>query len=96
MRFGRLVGSVIVGISRASCSWDAGSIHRVDMRLTKRQRIVGRMTIDGMIEVFNLLNHKNFGSYTTQESNARYGQPSFNANVAYQPRIAHLGFRFAL
>ena len=54
------------------------------------------MTIDGMIEVFNLLNHKNFGSYTTQESNARYGQPSFNANVAYQPRIAHLGFRFAL
>jgi hypothetical protein len=53
------------------------------------------MTIDGMIEVFNLLNHKNFGSYTTQESNARYGQPSFNANVAYQPRIAQLGFRFA-
>jgi hypothetical protein len=70
-------------------------IHRVDMRLTKRQRIVGRMTIDGMIEVFNLFNHKNFGSYTTQESNAAYGQPSFNANVAYQPRIAQLGFRFA-
>jgi hypothetical protein len=70
-------------------------IHRVDMRLTKRQRIVGRLTIDGMIEVFNLLNHKNFGSYTTQESNARYGQPSFNANVAYQPRIVQLGFRFA-
>jgi hypothetical protein len=70
-------------------------IHRVDMRLTKRQRIVGRMTIDGMIEVFNLFNHENFGSYTTTESNARYGQPSFNANVAYQPRIVQLGFRFA-
>jgi hypothetical protein len=71
-------------------------IHRVDMRLTKRQRIVGRMTIDGMIEVFNLFNHQNFGSYTTTESSGvLYGQPSFNANVAYQPRIAQVGFRFA-
>ena len=70
-------------------------IHRVDMRLTKRQRIVGRMTIDGMVEVFNLFNHENFGSYTTLESNAAYGQPSFNANVAYQPRIVQFGFRFA-
>jgi hypothetical protein len=28
-------------------------------------------------------------------SNARYGQPSFNNNVAYQPRIVQLGFRLA-
>jgi hypothetical protein len=70
-------------------------IHRVDMRLMKRQRIVGRMTIDGMVEVFNLFNHENYGSYTTLESNAAYGRPSFNANVAYQPRIVQFGFRFA-
>jgi hypothetical protein len=70
-------------------------IHRVDLRLTKRQRIVGRMTIDGMLEVFNVFNHENYGSYTTLESNAAYGRPSFNANVAYQPRIVQLGFRFA-
>jgi hypothetical protein len=70
-------------------------IHRVDLRLTKRQRLVGRATIDGMIEIFNLFNHENFGSYTTAQSNARYGQPSFNANVAFQPRIVQLGFRFA-
>jgi hypothetical protein len=70
-------------------------IHRVDLRFTKRQRIVGRSTIDGMIEIFNLFNHENYGSYTTQVSNARYGQPSFNNNVAYQPRIVQLGFRFA-
>ena len=70
-------------------------IHRVDMRLMKRQRLVGRMTIDGMLEVFNLFNHENYGSYTTLESNAAYGRPSFNANVAYQPRIVQLGFRFA-
>jgi len=70
-------------------------IHRVDMRVMKRQRIVGRTTIDGMLEVFNLFNHENYGSYTTLESNAAYGRPSFNANVAYQPRIVQFGFRLA-
>ena len=71
-------------------------IHRVDLRITKRQRIVGRATIDGMIEVFNLFDHANFGSYGTQESiAASFGRPSFNPNVAYQPRILQLGFRFA-
>jgi hypothetical protein len=70
-------------------------LHRVDIRLTKRQTIVGRATIDGMLEVFNVFNHENYGSYTTQESNANYGRPSFNGNIAYQPRIVQLGFRFA-
>ena len=70
-------------------------IHRVDVRLTKRQRIAGSVTIDGMLEVFNMLNHENYGSYTTQGSNAAYGNPSFNANVAFQPRIVQLGFRLA-
>jgi hypothetical protein len=53
------------------------------------------MTIDGIVEVFNVLNHENYGSYTTSESNALYGQPAFNNNVAFQPRIVQLGFRFA-
>ena len=69
-------------------------IHRIDVRLTKRQRLAGTATIDGMIEVFNLFNHENYGSYTTARSNTAYAQPSFNANVAYQPRIVQLGFRF--
>jgi hypothetical protein len=68
-------------------------IHRVDMRIQKRFPIVGRVAIDGIVEVFNLFNHKNYGSYVVNESNARYGQPSFNANVAYQPRMMQLGFR---
>jgi len=69
-------------------------LHRIDIRLTKRQRIVGRATIDGMLEVFNVFNHENYGSYTTQESNANYGRPSFNGNIAFQPRVVQLGFRF--
>jgi hypothetical protein len=70
-------------------------LHRVDMRIQKRFRLGGRVTADGMAEVFNLFNHENYGSYTTAVSNANYGRPSFNANVAYQPRIVQLGFRFA-
>ena len=46
-------------------------------------------------EVFNVLNHENYGSYTTSESNSSYGNPSFNSNVAFQPRMLQLGFRFA-
>ncbi len=69
-------------------------IHRVDVRLQKRFALAGRAGIDGMLEVFNLFNHANYGSYTVAESNRQYGQPSFNPNVAYQPRMVQLGFRF--
>lgn len=70
-------------------------IHRMDARLQQRLPIFGRITVDGMFEVYNLFNHANYGSYTTNESNAQYGKPSFNANVAYQPRMLQLGFRVA-
>jgi hypothetical protein len=53
------------------------------------------MRIDGMLEVFNLFNHANYGSYVTNESNAQFGNPSFNGNIAYQPRVTQFGFRFA-
>jgi len=68
-------------------------IHRMDMRLQKRLPLFGRTTVDGLFEVFNLFNHENFGTYTTNESNANYGKPSFNGNVAYQPRMLQLGFK---
>ena len=71
-------------------------IHRVDMRLQKRISLGGRRNIDGMIEVFNVFNHANYGSYTTTFSNPlQYGKPSFNAATAYMPRILQLGFHFA-
>jgi hypothetical protein len=70
-------------------------IHRVDLRLQKRFPLVGRASVDGLVEVFNVFNHANYGSYTTVESSPVYGNPSFNSNVAYQPRMLQLGFRFA-
>jgi hypothetical protein len=71
------------------------ALHRVDMRFQKRLSLGGNRALDGIVEVFNLFNHENYGAYTTQQSNANYGRPSFDANVAYQPRIVQLGFRFA-
>jgi hypothetical protein len=69
-------------------------IHRIDLRAQRRVRLAGRVGVDGILEVFNLFNHANYGSYTTQESNRSYGQPAFNGAVAYQPRMLQLGFRF--
>jgi hypothetical protein len=68
-------------------------IHRFDVRAQRRFRLVGRMSVDGIIEVFNLFNHANYGSYTTVEASTAYGRPSQNNNVAYQPRMAQFGFR---
>jgi len=68
-------------------------IHRVDMRIQRRFPIAGNLAIDGLFEVFNVFNHANFGSYVINESNAGFGNPSFNGNVAYQPRMLQLGFR---
>jgi hypothetical protein len=78
---------------RAAITGDA--IHRFDMRLQKRLPLGPRVTLDGLFEVYNLLNHANYGSYTTVESSPQYGQPSQNINVAYQPRMLQLGFRVA-
>jgi hypothetical protein len=68
-------------------------IHRVDLRAQQQLRLFGRTRVDGILEMFNVFNHANYGSYTTQQSNAKYGQPAFNSNVAYTPRLVQLGFR---
>jgi hypothetical protein len=68
-------------------------IHRVDLRIQRRFQLQKHAGIDGIIEVFNLFNHANYGSYVTAESNTKYGTPSSNTNVAYQPRMLQLGFR---
>jgi len=70
-------------------------LHRVDVRLQRRFRFAARVALDGIVEVFNLFNHENYGMYTTVESNANYGRPEQNDNVAYQPRMFQLGFRMA-
>ena len=70
------------------------SIHRVDLRVMQRVPLRGRMAVDGLVELFNLFNRANYGSYTTAESNPNYGKPVQNVGLAYQPRMLQLGFRF--
>ena len=53
----------------------------------------GRVKADGILEVFNLFNRANFGSYITTTSSLNYGRPVQNTAVACQPRIMQLGFR---
>ena len=74
-------------------SFAGGPNHRVDLRVQRRFGLGPRVRVDGMLEVFNLFNRENFGTYTTQESSASYGRPSQSLNVAYQPRMLQLGFR---
>jgi hypothetical protein len=68
-------------------------IHRVDMRLQQRIPLFGRMSMDGIFEVFNMFDRANFGSYTLDESSSDFLQPEQNENLAYAPRTLQLGFR---
>jgi hypothetical protein len=69
-------------------------LHRVDLRILRHFPLAGRAKVDGIIELFNIFNHENFGSYVTSENSAAYGQPVQNVAVEYQPRMMQLGFRF--
>ena len=75
-------------------SFDRGSLSRLDMRVQRRFTF-GRVSLDGIVEVFNLFNQENYGSWVENESNARYGQPSDNPNIAFKPRVLQFGFRTA-
>ena len=70
-------------------------LHRVDLRVQRRFGFGSRARVDAMVEVFNLFNHQNYGSYVTAESNRNFGLPTQNLNVAYQPRMLQFGFRAA-
>jgi hypothetical protein len=64
-------------------------IHRVDFRLSKTIRFGSRVRIEGMLDAFNLFNHRNHNVWVTNEANAQYGRPS-DGNLA---RRLQLGFR---
>ncbi len=69
-------------------------IHRVDLRAQKSITF-GRRTISGIIDIFNVFNRANYGSYTLTETSTSYGKPSYNSNFAYQARMLQFGFRLA-
>ncbi len=58
-------------------------IHRVDMRLQQRVPLGGRVSLDGIVELFNVFNRANFQSYTLDQSSPRYGEPNQSTNLSY-------------
>jgi outer membrane receptor protein involved in Fe transport len=68
-------------------------IHRVDLRLQERVPLGSHAAIAGFVEVFNLLDHANYGTYNVTETSPQYGQPTSSTSLSYAPRTVQLGFR---
>ena len=51
------------------------------------------MKIQGIAEVFNVLNHENFGSYQGNRRAVNFMRPLANPATAYMPRSAQFAFR---
>jgi hypothetical protein len=68
-------------------------LHRVDLRVLRRFTVYGRTKAEGSLEMFNVFNHANYGTFVTQQVSPLYGQPQLNKGTAYQPRMLQLGFR---
>ena len=71
------------------------ALHRLDVRLSKEFKLGGNFKVAGTAEVFNILNHKNFGQYNVIEDRSNYGRPTQNLGTAYQARSGQLGVRFS-
>jgi len=83
----RLDGSVI-----ERNSFNRGDLVRVDLRLTKRFGS-GNLSVEPMLEVYNLFDRANYSGYNTNESSSRFGEPDQADGVAFQPRVVQLGVR---
>jgi len=68
--------------------WD----RKLDLRFAKSVK-VQHVTLQGMMDVFNVLNIKNATGYTTNIFSRTYLQPSSSTNLFYQPRQIQFGFR---
>ena len=69
-------------------------LHKVDLRLSKDIR-VGRIRATAVAEVFNLLNHDNFGTYNGQVNSTTFGDVRQSIGNAYVPRSGQFGFKIA-
>lgn len=70
------------------------TVVRVDLRLSRALRL-SRVSVEPLIEVFNLFNRNNHdpGAFQASLANARFGQPGRSSNLPYQPRQLQLGAR---
>ena len=70
-------------------------IYKIDLRLSKDFRIGERIVITPMVDVFNLFNHPNYGSYQTLVNILAFGTPVQNLSDSYVPREFQFAFHVA-
>ena len=76
-------------------SFVGNPLHRVDTRVSRTFALRSSVRLEGMLDVFNVFNHKNYGAYTLAESSPAYGTPNRVNQIAYSARTVQLGFRLA-
>jgi hypothetical protein len=69
-------------------------LYKVDLRLSRDFRFADRFVFTPMVEVFNLFNHPNYGSYATSVNLNNFGVPSQNLQDSYVPREFQFAFHF--
>jgi len=89
--------SIPSGYVMARDALEGMPLHKVDLRVTKDFKIVGTTKASVIVEVYNLFNHANYGSFntslTTASATTNFGLPQQNLGNAYVPREAQFAFR---
>ena len=68
-------------------------LHRVDLRVSKDINFPGGVKLTGIVEMFNVTSHANYGDYNAQLNSTTFGSPRQNLLNAYQPRVMQLAFK---
>ncbi len=78
-----IYGSRAPGYSTVKRNYLRGkAINRLDWRLTKAVKIKEKWQVSGIIEVFNVLNYQNYGTYNSNVGLATFGRPAYSSNLA--------------
>jgi hypothetical protein len=68
-------------------------LKKIDMRVTKRVKLVNNVNVELLAEVFNIFNWDNFGNFTTLITSPNFGKPVATSGNAYVSRQGQLGVR---
>jgi hypothetical protein len=81
-------GDILARNSERTEKWDK----KLDIRLSKTVTL-NRVSLQGIVDVFNVFNTWNLTNYGTNFYGATYLRPANSTNIFYQPRQVQFGFR---
>ena len=81
-------GNILARNSERTEKWDK----KLDLRFSKNLTI-SRVSLQGIVDVFNVLNTWNLTNYNANFYAATYLRPANSTNIFYQPRQVQFGFR---